>query len=112
MSTRKEQGAFALLAVAVSVLTGLVTLWTFTENVFAGEIKREIQAQLAPVLETQKILLASDIESRRLGISALEFKRDMCAGVESCWTIRDAQDLTRARAELAARELAYRNLER
>ena len=106
----KEQSLLALLASLVSVLTGLTTLWVFTERVFAAEVQEQIKEGLSPVIETQKILLESDINSRRLGITAMEFKRDMCL-TSGCWTVRDAQDLTQARAELAAREQAMRRLQ-
>lgn len=106
----KEQGLLALLASTVSLLTGLVTLWAFTERVFAGEVQEQVRKELAPVITIQKILLQSDVDSRRLGIAAMEFKRDSCQEA-GCWTVRDAQDLTKARSELAAREQALRALQ-
>lgn len=106
----KEMGYTAALSGLVAVLVGLTTLWTFTERVFASEVREQVKQELAPVVETQKLLLESEISSRRLGIAAMEFKRDMCEGIPGCWTIRDAQDLTQARAELAAREQAMRAL--
>lgn len=108
MVVSKQHGIAGLIVLAASVVTSAGTLWGFTERVFAGEIKE----QLAPVIQTQKILLISDIESRRLGIVAMEYKRDMCRSADPCWTIRDAQDLTRARSELTARETALAALEK
>lgn len=109
----REHGAVVLLAALVSILTGLLTLWAFTNRVFANEIRAQVKSEIGPVLQVQKLLLESEIDSRRLGIAAMEYKREMCAnsGIADCWTIRDAQDLTKARAELSVRELALRGLD-
>lgn len=107
MAVTKQQGLAGLLVVAASIVTSTGTLYGFAEQVFAGEIKQ----QIAPVLEVQRILLQADIQSRRREIAALEFKREMCGGGDVCWTLRDAQDLANARAELAAREVAIRSLQ-
>ncbi len=106
MPVSKQQGILGALTVAASAVTASGVLWGFAEQVFAGEIKEQIE----PVVQVQKILLESDIKSRRLTIASLEFKRDTCQPRPECWTIRDAQDLAAARDELRARESAMEAL--
>lgn len=108
MRLTKENTILGVLVLVGSAASAAGTLWGFTEQVFAGEIK----AALTPVITTQRILLESDIASRRRELAALEFKRDTCRDSgELCWTVRDAQDLSNARAELIAREIALKSLQ-
>lgn len=107
MPTKRET-LLGMLTVAASATTAAGTLWGFTERVFAGEIAE----QLKPVIMTQRILLESDISSRRRAITALEWKRDNCTPKPDCWSVRDAEELVTAKAELDAREQAYRALTR
>lgn len=109
----KEQTATISMSMIGSLATAVIAIWTFAapiaQKAMAGEIKEQIMQQLAPINAAQIITITATVKNLQKQISALEFKKEMCAGAV-CWTLRDAEDLSSAREDLIAAQAALRAL--
>jgi hypothetical protein len=109
----REQTATISLSLVGSFVTAVIAIWSFAapiaQKAMAGEIKDQIMMQLAPINAAQTITITATVKNLQKQISALEFKKEMCAGA-SCWTLRDAEDLSSAREDLVAAQAALRAL--
>lgn len=105
----REQGVMVSISTIVAFVGAVATCVPVAEWALAGEI----QKQIAPLVMSQITQIQSTVKNLQNQITALEFKRDMCANPpnrEGCWTVRDAQDLTGAKNDLAAAEESLRGL--
>lgn len=113
----KEQTWTVSWSSLVSVATALTAVWAFAapiaQKAMAGEIQAEISKQLAPIQKqlsnqtaAQIVSLNATVKNLRTSITALRFKRDMCANTPNCWTVRDAEDLDAAITDLDAAQKA------
>lgn len=102
MNISKDQKITISISTIVAIFGSLAAtvagVKPFIETALAGEIKEQIQ----PLTDAFQIILLQSIESKQNAITAMEFKRDMCAGAPGCWTLRDAQDLKAEQDALAA----------
>lgn len=106
----KDQTVTISWATLVSVFGSLGAVWAFAAPLAGDAIDKKIEQQIRPIQEAQIITISATVRNLQKAIVALEFKRDMCAGVPECWAIRDAEDLTSLRADLIAAEAALRGL--
>jgi len=93
--------------------SAVLALLTFAEPIVSEELTEKIQAELKPLKadlnslkSSTEVIIQASIESYRQTVIALEYKREMCATDFSCWTEKDAVDLTNARRNLTAAESA------
>lgn len=102
------------MSTIVSIIGSLGAVWAFAAPIagqaIKGQIETQIKKEIEPLLQAQIITIQATVRNLRNGIAALEFKRDMCVGLPNCWTLRDAEDLTSARADLVAAEEALKAL--
>ena len=109
----RDQTITVSWATIASIATSLVAVWGFgsaiVQKAMAGEIKEQISQQIAPLNIAQVITITATVKNLQKQISALEFKKEMCAGA-LCWTLRDAEDLTAARDDLVAAQSALKAL--
>jgi hypothetical protein len=108
----KDQKVTFSFSTIASVVASLAAVWVFASPIISTALADKIDDKLEPLTVAFEITMTSTIHNLRNAITALEFKRDMCAGEANCWTIRDAQDLTSTRADLTAAESALKRLKR
>jgi hypothetical protein len=106
----KDRGITVSISTVGSVAAALVSVWAFGGPLVEKALAGEVQKQIAPIASAFEVTMSTSIRNLRNSITALEFKRDMCGNAPDCWTIRDAQDLTAARADLRAAEIALSGL--
>jgi hypothetical protein len=117
----KDQTITVSWSTLVSVVGSLAAVWGFAGPIAGqavkGQIREQIQEEIKPLKAAQTALtnaqiitISTTVRNLQNAIAALEFKRDMCVGSADCWTVRDAQDLTAARADLVAAEAALKAL--
>ncbi len=120
MRLSKDQTITVSWATLASIATSLIAVWGFGSSIVqkavAGEIKDEIAKQLEPIQKqisaqtsANIVSLGATVKNLRASITALRFKKEMCAGT-SCWTLRDASDLEAAENDLKAAESALKLL--
>lgn len=109
MKISRDQAFTISWSTLASIAGSLAAVWAFAapiaQKALAGEIKDQIQQQVAPLNAAQIITITANIKNLQKQIAALEFKKDMCAGT-GCWTLRDAEDLQAAREDLVAAQKA------
>lgn len=93
-----------------SIAGSLVAVWAFGGPIIESALAQEIKDQVEPLSDAFEVVMAQNIRNLRNSIAAMEFKREMCVGTPNCWTVRDAQDLTNAEAELRTAESALTKL--
>lgn len=103
----KREGFMVSLTTIVAVVASVLSSVPIAQRVLAGEIKE----QLAPMSDAFIVILIQQIQNQRNSVTAMEFKRDMCGGNFSCWTLRDAQDLQSSKDSLRAMEQALTNMQ-
>lgn len=117
----KDQTITISWSTLVSIIGSLGAVWAFASPIagqaIKGQIKQQIQEEIKPLQDAQVamktaqiITITATVRNLENAIVALEFKRDMCAAMPDCWTIRDAQDLTGARNDLRAAQDALKAL--
>lgn len=96
----------AICGVVLPVFGVLATPWfvDFVTDAVAGDIREEVQDQVAPMTAGLKVLIEDTIAELEDDISALEFRRDNVP--ETSWTAADAQVLTNKRRRLASQRMA------
>jgi hypothetical protein len=109
----REQTATISISTIASALVSLGAVWTFAapiaQKAMGGEVQEQIRQQLAPINAAQIITITTTVRNLQKQIAALEFKKEMCAGA-TCWTLRDAEDLSGSRDDLIAAQAALRAL--
>lgn len=109
MKLSKEQTITVSWSTLISVIGSLIAVWAFAAPIAQNALAGEIAKQIAPLNTAQIITITATVKNLQKQISALEFKKDMCAG-SGCWTLRDAEDLTAARDDLTAAQKALQAL--
>lgn len=109
MKLSREQTITLSWSTLAAIASSVMGLWAFAGPIAGQALKDQIKQEIEPLMTAQIITISTTVRNLRNAIAALEFKREMCAGA-SCWTIRDAEDLAAARADLAAAEAALRAL--
>ena len=109
----KDQTITVSWSTLVSIVGSLGAVWAFASPIagqaIRGQITDQIQKEIKPLQDAQIITITATVRNLEKAIVALEFKRDMCAGVPS-WTVRDAEDLTSLRNDLQAAQSALQAL--
>jgi hypothetical protein len=107
----KDQTITVSVSSIVSVVAGLGSVWMFAGPIAERALAGEIQEQIAPLTDAFTLILTQNIANQRAAITAMRFKRDMCAGAVECWTLRDAQDLDAAERTLRSMEQALERMQ-
>jgi hypothetical protein len=109
----KDQGWSIGIGTLASILAALGTVWSVGIPIAQAQISNEIRKQTQPLNDAFYVILVQNIENQKDAITAMEFKREMCGNdTTTCWTLRDARDLQRARDTLTSMLQAKDRLER
>jgi len=98
------------LSTVMAVVAALATAYPTARSVLADQVSDQITSQVRPLQQALLVQTRATVRNLRASISAMEFKRDMCAGVPACWTLPDQQSLNQTRADLEAAQKALQSL--
>lgn len=109
--TVDKQGKINLsLGVVASAVVAMITAYPVARAALAGELQELVKKEVKPLSDAFVITLETNVRNYRDSLSAMTFKRDMCAGVPGCWTLGDQQAFDRTLNDLKAAEDALKSL--